>query len=127
MSHYHAVAWIDHREAKVFHITETEAEKHIVHAPSHLQHHAGLRTGKHAAPDEGYLRAVADALKGAHEWLILGPGTAKDEFIHHLDKHEPALRGRVIGVENADHPTDGEIAAHARRFFIARDRMRPQR
>ena len=27
MSHYHAVVWLDNHEAKVFHITETEAEK----------------------------------------------------------------------------------------------------
>lgn len=27
MSHYHAVVWLDSREAHIFHITETEAEK----------------------------------------------------------------------------------------------------
>jgi stalled ribosome rescue protein Dom34 len=126
MPHFHAVAWIDHREAKIFHITETEADKHVVHAPGHLQHHQGVRTGKHGKPDEGYLNAVCDALKGAQEWLILGPGSAKDEFGHHLDAHAPELKSRVLGIEAADHPSDGEIVAHARRFFIAKDRMRPQ-
>ena len=35
--------------------------------------------------------------------------------------------GRVVGVESADHPTDGVLLDHARRYFLAADRMRPQR
>jgi len=31
----------------------------------------------------------------------------------------------VEGVESADHPTDGELVAHARRFLKSADRMRP--
>ena len=40
------------------------------------------------------------------------------------DKH-PAIRTHVEGVEKADHPTDGELLDHARRFVKAADRMRP--
>jgi hypothetical protein len=39
-------------------------------------------------------------------------------------KH-PAIRTHVEGVEKADHPTDGELLDHARRFVKAADRMRP--
>ena len=34
MSHYHAVVWIDHREAKVFHFSPTEVEKLVLHPGS---------------------------------------------------------------------------------------------
>jgi hypothetical protein len=32
---------------------------------------------------------------------------------------------KVEGVESADHPSDGELVAHARRFLRSADRMRP--
>jgi hypothetical protein len=32
---------------------------------------------------------------------------------------------RVVGVESADHPTDRQIAATARRYFLGSDRLRP--
>jgi hypothetical protein len=33
----------------------------------------------------------------------------------------------VTGVETLDHPTDGALLAHARKYFRAADRMRSQR
>jgi len=30
---------------------------------------------------------------------------------------------RILGVETADHPTDGQVVAHAKQYFIARDNM----
>jgi hypothetical protein len=98
MSHYHAVVWLDHHEAKVFHITETEAEKITV-----------------------------KGLSGAQEWLITGPGEAKHELMRHIERHDPQHRGRVVGVESADHPSDGQVCAHARRVFAKVDRTLPQR
>jgi hypothetical protein len=35
------------------------------------------------------------------------------------------MKLHVEGVESADHPTDGELVAHARRFLKSADRMRP--
>jgi len=62
--HYHALVWIDHQVARVFHT-----------------------------------------------------------FIR--QKH-PQLASRISAVETLDHPTDGELLAHGRRFFRADDRMRVQ-
>ena len=44
----------------------------------------------------------------------------------HIERVHPAIKLHVEGVESADHPTDGELVAHARRFVRAADRMRPQ-
>lgn len=39
MSHFHAVAWLDHREAHVLHFTRDEAERTLVHGQRvHLHH-----------------------------------------------------------------------------------------
>ena len=62
-------------------------------------------------------------IKSAEEWLITGPGSAKDELVKHIRHHDHQLASRIIAVESADHPTDGQIVALARKFFKAADRM----
>ena len=56
-----------------------------------------------------------------------GPAQEKDFFAKFLADRHPEIRTHVEGVEKADHPTDGELVDHARRFVKAADRMRPQR
>jgi hypothetical protein len=34
---------------------------------------------------------------------------------------------RIKGIETVDHPTDGELVAHARTYFKAEDLMTPQK
>lgn len=126
MSHYHAVAWIDHHEAHVLHFTPDEAERTVVHAHGkHRQvHHRKGAVGAGKAPeDAAYYGEVAGSLEGAREVLVCGPAQAKHEFMKYLQKHAAALAARVVAVENADHPTDGQLLDHARRFFVAADRM----
>jgi hypothetical protein len=33
----------------------------------------------------------------------------------------------IVGVETVDHPSDGQLVAHARHYFKAEDRMLPQK
>ena len=129
MSHYHAVVWLDHHEAKVFHITETEADRITVRGRE-PDRHVNTRGGKsreHAHAGEAFLHEVVEALSGAQEWLITGPGEAKNELMRHIERHDPQFRDRVVGVESADHPSDGQVCAHARRVFAKTDRLLPQR
>ena len=43
MAHFHAVIWIDHREARVFHFNPAEADKLVVHPHDAARHiHHGL-------------------------------------------------------------------------------------
>ena len=129
MSHYHAVVWIDHKEAHVLHFTPDEAEKVLVHAhPKHRQtHHSkGVIGGGKAPEDREYFGRVADSLRGAMEILVVGPAQAKDEFARHLQKHAHDLAGKLVAVEVADHPSDGELLRLARHYFVGADRMRTQ-
>lgn len=130
MSHYHAVAFIDHAEARVFLFDEETAEARTVHAGEahpHLHHKHGSRSGHRSPADEHYLHAIVESLKDAKAWLIVGPGDAKGQFVHHVEHHDHDLRARIAGVETVDHPTDGQLLALARRRFKALDRLTPQR
>jgi hypothetical protein len=55
--------------------------------------------------------------------LIVGPASAKLEFFKFVQQKHRPLESKVVGIETADHPTGGEIVAHARSYFKASDRM----
>ena len=132
MKHYHAVIWIDHREAKVFSMNLTGAsdewtvrphDKHV-----HIHHKAGTNSSSGKAPeDKHYFHSVAEAVADAGEILIVGPGTAKQELRKHMSEHDPKIAAKVVGVEPVDHPTDGELVNIAKKFFTKVDRTLPQR
>lgn len=128
--HHHAVVWIDHREAKVFHFNAAEVEKLVLHPdnPSQQVHRKANSIGAgHAAADEDFLHEVAQAIADAGAVLITGPGVAKTELVKHIHRHDPKLMDIVAAVETVDHPSDGELLAHARKYFAAADRTTPQR
>ncbi|MBU1222501.1 MAG: translational machinery protein [Gammaproteobacteria bacterium] len=129
MSHYHAVVWLDHNEAHVMHISPDDVEKSVVHPASparHLQRKRGSVSGSRQPEDQHYYHEVVEALAGAAEILIVGPGHAKLELIKHIHAHDPAVVSKVVGVETVDHPGDGQLVAHARTYFVAKDRMLTQ-
>jgi stalled ribosome rescue protein Dom34 len=125
MSHYHSVVWLDHQRASVWQFTATAQENTVVHA--HGQHRVHSRKSTHgghaAAENRDFFDEVERALDGAHEILILGPANAKQEFAAYLREKHPALGRAIVAVEPADHPTDAEVLAYARRHFAAIDRI----
>jgi hypothetical protein len=40
-----------------------------------------------------------------------------------MGKHQPAVAKTIVGSEKADHPTDGQVVALARRYFHKFDNM----
>jgi stalled ribosome rescue protein Dom34 len=129
-SHYHAVAWIDHREARVIYFNEDDADEkivHPVHAPHHLHSTAGSAGGMHEKSSSAYFRDIADTLREAKAFLVTGPSSAKNEFVTWLRKQAPSLAKQLCGIETSSHQTKGQLVAEARRFFKGEDRMRPQR
>lgn len=129
MSHFHAVVWIDHAQARVFLFNESDAESRVLHphgTDPHLHHKHGSRDGKRSVADQHFLHDIVETMKSAQAWLVIGPGDAKHEFVKHVEHHDAALRNRIAGVETVDHPSDGQILALARSRFKALDRMTPQ-
>lgn len=125
--HYHAVVWIDHRQARVFHFNSEDADK-VVIRPEHPvrdYHRKEKRTGHHDREDQAFLEQVTKSIADAGAILVVGPGNEKNELIKHIEKAHPRMKGKIEGVELIDHPSDGELVAHARRFLKSADRMRP--
>ena len=70
--------------------------------------------------------AIATALHGASEILVVGPAQAKLALIKHIHSHDKDLVDKILGVETVDHPTDGQVVAYARKYFAAKDQMLSQ-
>ncbi|HTR55094.1 MAG TPA: hypothetical protein VMJ10_30620 [Kofleriaceae bacterium] len=112
--------WIDHREARLFHVSSDKFDEVTVAVPQHIhRRHPKGESGarEHPADAQRFFHEVARSLEGSEQILVVGPSTAKLDFIRYLHKHEHALASRVVGVETVDHPTDGQIAAYTRTYF----------
>jgi stalled ribosome rescue protein Dom34 len=124
----HALVWLDFREARIFLIThdDVEAKRIKAHAPHRQVHHKAQEVGSgHVRDDRKYFEAILAAIQDADSWLIVGPGETKKDFEKYLEGHGEDLKKKLVGVEAMDHPTDGELLAHARKLFKAHDRMTP--
>jgi stalled ribosome rescue protein Dom34 len=129
MSHYHAVVWIDHREARIFHFSQTEVDEMVVHPHNptrHIHHKANSIGSGHAAEDQAFLEAVTVAVADAGAILIAGPANAKTELVKHIHRCYPKMMEAIAGIETVDHPSDGALVAHARKYFKAADLTSPQ-
>jgi stalled ribosome rescue protein Dom34 len=122
----HVAVWIDHDEARIFHVEAETFEEKTLHAPTrHVHRHAKGVLGEHDHPDDEhrFFTAVAQQLATAERVLVVGPSTAKLEFIRYAHKHDPKLEPRIIGIETVDHPTDRQLVAYAKHYFAADDGM----
>lgn len=124
----HAALWISHRDAHVLDINTGPFEEVTVATPHHAhRRHPKGESGAKEHPDDAlrFFREVAQALTGFDQILVVGPSTAKLEFLRYAHEHDRPLATRIVGVETVDHPTDGQLAAHAKQYFkIAVNRSR---
>jgi stalled ribosome rescue protein Dom34 len=128
--HFHAVVWIDHHEARVFHFSPTDVATlvlHPDHPTRHIHHKANSIGSGNAAEDHAFLHAVAQSIADAGAVLITGPASAKNELVKHIDQHDHRLMKIIAGVETVDHPSDAQLVAHARHYFKIEDLMEPQK
>ena len=113
--------WIDHDEAKLFHVRRRPSTRRAVHSPNHHVHRhpkaEETRTHNHPDDEHHFFREVASALAGAEKILLLGPSVTKLHFLRYVQKHAPTLEPHIVGIETADHPTDRQLVAHIRQYF----------
>lgn len=112
------VVWMDSRDAQIFSLAASGIEKSKLEK-SELDHHThNKKDHDHDSNSEHYYHDLAIRLKDADKLLIMGPGLAKNKFKTHLEAHHhQTLAKKIVGIENADHPTDNQIFAIARKFF----------
>lgn len=124
--HFHAVIWIDHKLARIFHFNVEEADRTVIRDHVVRDLHSQVRgSGHRVHENKPFFEDVAKAIADAGAILIVGPADEKDAFASFLAERHPGIRTYVEGVEKADHPTDGELLDYARRYLKAADRMRP--
>lgn len=128
MTHSHAIVWMDSQEAHTFRFSpvDVEMERVRAHRPFRKIHHnAGSIGAGHVHLEREYAQAIAESLEDVKEWSLIGPGTAKRELANYIQEHRPDLGKKLLAVETAAHPTDGELLDHARRLFKRLDKMQP--
>jgi len=126
MSHFHAVVWLDHQKATAWQFSATEQQSTVSHAKGQherIHSHKSAHGGHRAGADHAFFEDVIKSLAGAGEILVMGPAQTKLEFVKFLEARHPPLAKLIVAVENADHPTDAQVLAHARKHFAAIDRM----
>jgi stalled ribosome rescue protein Dom34 len=116
----YAAVWVDHREARVFRLGSHPIDKVTVRTAQHLhRRHPKGESGAKEHPDDAtrFFHELAKSLDGYHHILIVGPSSAKLDFVRYVHDHDRALEVRIDGVETVDHPTDGQVAAFGTRYF----------
>ena len=110
----HAAVWLDHHEARVFHVDLDGFDEKTLLAPAHHFH----RESREASLDDAhFFETIAAALESADEILVYGPSTAKRQFAHWVESNQPAIAKKITHVDASDHPTDGQFVAEVRRHF----------
>jgi stalled ribosome rescue protein Dom34 len=119
MTYFHAVLWIDHHSAQLlqFDAEHVQASKIKAHTHHTRQHGSTVRT------EHEFFGAVCDALPGIQEVLVAGSHQALADFKHYVEKHRAAVGKQIVGYETVDHPSENQLVAFARKYFLKFDRM----
>lgn len=119
MSLFHAVVWADHQTAQILQFDEEHVVAQKVRAHTHhtAQHGSEVRT------QHEFFGSLCDALDGIAEVLVTGSHTSTADFKHYADKHRPQTAARIVGYEVVDHPSENQLVALARKYFLKHDRM----
>jgi len=119
MTTLHAVVFVDHQGAQLlqFDAEQVQAQKIKAHSHPTKQHGSGVRS------EHEFFGQVCDALEGIAEVLAVGPHTGLADFQHYVRKHRPALVPKIVDYQTVDHPTDNQLVALAREYFLKHDRM----
>ena len=141
MTGYHAVVWLDRKEAHILTFAQGEVDIQRIKSRSHHKApggHAGSHQGMHgrasaqghhspegghAVADQNYYHQVAQSLAGVKEILVTGPAQAKDEFRAHCERHNPDIAKAIVEVVPSDHPSDEQLVVLARKYFVKYDHM----
>jgi stalled ribosome rescue protein Dom34 len=119
MTTFHAVVFVDHQSAQVlqFDAEHVQAQKVKAHTHHTAKHGSTVRT------EHEFFGEVCDALAGIQEVLAVGPHTGIADFEHYVRKHRPALVPHIVDYQTVDHPTENQLVALARKYFLKFDRM----
>ncbi len=117
MNTFHAVVWIDQKEAHVLMFDREHVQAQRIQSRSHHKHQ-----GK-AGDTHALFADVAQALSGTHEVLLTGPGLVRNEFRTWCTNHQKSTASVIVDSIPTDHPSDAQLIALARQYFKKFDAM----
>ena len=94
-----------------------QATKLKAHEHDTRQHASGVRS------EHEFFGQVCDALAGIREVLVTGSQTALSDFRHYVETHRPPAAWQIVGWESVNHPSENQLVAFARQFFVKHNRM----
>jgi stalled ribosome rescue protein Dom34 len=116
-----AAVFITSDEAKVFEFRPEGVETHHLrqHGGRHPAESLGRNHPKAGGDVDRFFHEVAEFMgkSGTQRWLLMGPGVAKSQFQHHVEKHHTLYAKRIVGVETVNKGTDGELKNFAHDYF----------
>ena len=109
-----AVVLIDRRSAQVlkFDAILAQTEKVKTHTHHTRQHSQNMRS------EEDFFGEVCHELDGIAQVVVTGSDTAQCGFRHYMDQYCPAVKQQVVGWETANHPSERQLLAFARKHFV---------
>lgn len=119
MPMFHAVPSVDHQRAQVPQFDAEHVQAHKVKAHSHPT----ARHGSKVRTEQESFSAVCDALGGIATVLVAASKTGLADFRHHVQTHRPLLASRIVAYEAVDHPSENQLIAMARQYFLKGARM----
>ena len=118
MTNSRAVVLIDQHHAQIQQFDSDESR--VTHVKDHVhntrQHRSDGRTRNE------FFGTVCDDLGDVTEILVTGSRLAQTAFRRFVDTHRPALTTQIVGWETVNHPSEGELLALGRKFFLGHDR-----
>jgi hypothetical protein len=116
--------WIDHEKAVIVFVSRDDQEESQIDSELKRHHHQSgeivpgddLRLNVATEHLNRYYDRVVAVIDQAELVFIFGPGEAKGELEKRLTHAK--FKGRVVGVEPADHMTDPQIVAKVRDHYF---------
>ena len=112
--------WIDHEQARVVNIPPSRTDAPMFGAQGQDTHtkNRGTPEGGHERRNaRRFFRRIERSIEHAGQILVLGPSTAKLEFVRYLRKHAHAIERRVVGIETMAQATDAQLNTFTQEYF----------
>jgi len=116
----HAIVWLDHQHAQVLHFDD---EKVLSSKQLKAHSHPTKQRGSEVRTEHEFFGEVCDAMEGMPEVLAVGSHTAVADFEHYAKKHRPHTAKHIAAYQVVDHPSENQLVALGREFFLKYDRM----
>jgi hypothetical protein len=119
-AHLHVIVWIDHSQARIFHLGLSDNDGLVLYPYSsarHVRNQASPAERGYADPKALYFAQITEVIREGGDILILGPSTAKVELARYIRRRSSETADHIVALEAADRLTDDDLLAYGRVFF----------